>query len=167
MLRLLVIRHAKSSWKHPELKDYERPLNKRGRNDSPLMGNILRERGIQLDGIYTSTAIRALSTARLIARELNFDLGVIREIEGLYGPDVNQMLDFIRNNPSFNEQSIAVISHNPAITDFANHLLGGKQDLNFPTCAVAAIDFDVARWDQVGEGQGHLAFYEYPKKHKK
>lgn len=166
MLRLLVVRHAKSSWKHPELQDHERPLNKRGREDAPLMGRVLKARGQNVDRFYSSSAIRAFLTAKLLAKELACDLTAVQESEELYNADLYLMLDVIRNKVPGNERTVAVIGHNPTITDFANYLIAGQEELDFKTCAIAAIDFHVDRWDQIAPAKGELAFFEYPKKHK-
>ena len=70
MKRLFLVRHAKSSWKHPELTDFERPLNKRGKRDAPEMGKRLADREIDLDLMVSSTATRAITTARTIAGKI-------------------------------------------------------------------------------------------------
>jgi phosphohistidine phosphatase len=72
MNTLYLVRHAKSSWKQPELSDFERPLNKRGKNDAPFMGRLLSDKGINPDLLISSPAKRARITARLIASEINF-----------------------------------------------------------------------------------------------
>jgi len=59
MKTLLILRHAKSSWKHPELSDHDRPLNKRGKRDAPIIGKLLRKKGLVPDVIFSSTAVRA------------------------------------------------------------------------------------------------------------
>ena len=73
MKTLYLVRHAKSSWKHPELSDFERPLNKRGKNDAPFMGKLLFKKGINPELLISSPAKRASSTAKIIASELNYD----------------------------------------------------------------------------------------------
>jgi phosphohistidine phosphatase len=67
MKSVLILRHAKSSWKHPELSDHDRPLNKRGKRDAPIMGRLLKKEDLVPDIIMTSTAIRARSTAEPLA----------------------------------------------------------------------------------------------------
>jgi len=71
MKTLLLIRHAKSSWENPYLSDFDRPLNKRGKHDAPLMGGILKEKNMIPDTIYSSPAVRALETAKKVAEKLN------------------------------------------------------------------------------------------------
>jgi len=68
MKSLLILRHAKSSWKHPELTDHDRPLNKRGKRDAPRMGKILRSEHLIPEAIISSTAARAHVTAEAVAK---------------------------------------------------------------------------------------------------
>ena len=72
MLQLTLIRHAKSSWKDTTLKDFERPLNKRGRHNAPLMGRVIQDSGLSFDRMVSSPAERAITTARLIAAQLGY-----------------------------------------------------------------------------------------------
>ena len=72
MKTLSIIRHAKSSWKDLGVPDHERPLNKRGRHDAPLMGKLLRDQNITPDLIISSTAIRAETTAKLVAKACKY-----------------------------------------------------------------------------------------------
>ncbi|MFB3041695.1 MAG: histidine phosphatase family protein, partial [Candidatus Poribacteria bacterium] len=72
MKTLLILRHAKSSWEHPELTDHDRPLNKRGKRDAPRMGKLLRVQGLVPDLIMSSTAKRARSTAKTVARKSGY-----------------------------------------------------------------------------------------------
>ncbi|MGB7955227.1 MAG: histidine phosphatase family protein [Candidatus Nitrosopolaris sp.] len=68
MKSVLVLRHAKSSWKHPDLTDHERPLNKRGKRDAPSMGRLLKKAHLVPGIIISSTAIRARATAEAVAK---------------------------------------------------------------------------------------------------
>ncbi len=68
MKSVLLHRHAKSSWKHPDLNDQDRPLNKRGKRDAPIMGRLLKRKDLVPDIIISSTAIRARSTAEAVAK---------------------------------------------------------------------------------------------------
>ena len=72
MKSVLVLRHAKSSWKHPELPDHDRPLNKRGKHDAPLMGRLLKREDLVPDVIISSTAMRAGATAEAVAKASSF-----------------------------------------------------------------------------------------------
>src|ERR671934_2596347 len=88
MKSLLILRHAKSSWKHPELSDHDRPLNKRGKRDAPKIGHLLKEKDLVPDLIISSTAVRAEKTAKLVAKASKYK-GNVTLTDSLYaaGPD--------------------------------------------------------------------------------
>ena len=92
---LYLIRHAKSSWKRSSLGDSERPLNKRGKHDAPMMGKILKERGEIPGLIISSPAKRAHSTAKFFAKALNYPENNIIISNELYFADINNYLDLI------------------------------------------------------------------------
>src|SRR2546421_80442 len=96
MKTLTLARHAKSSWDDLELSDFERPLNKRGRKDAPFMGELLHSRGFRPDLIVSSPANRALTTARIIAEELEYPLDRIIVNEKLYEADSGDILNVAR-----------------------------------------------------------------------
>ena len=74
MKSILILRHAKSSWKHPDVNDHDRPLNKRGKRDAPYMGELLRDKHLVPDFIISSTAKRARSTAKAVAKAAGYKL---------------------------------------------------------------------------------------------
>jgi phosphohistidine phosphatase len=163
MRTLTLIRHAKSSWKDSTLNDFDRPLNKRGTHDAPLMGRLLREQGIAFDLLVTSPALRALTTARLIAEALDYperDLSVQPE---LYDADIKQLLAVIHRLPD-QATTVGLVAHNPGLTGLCNYLSGENIE-NLPTCAVAAIAFDLDNWQAVWRNSGRLVRYEYPRKY--
>lgn len=163
MLQLTLIRHAKSSWDDPALSDFDRPLNKRGKKNAPLMAKIIRERGLVFDQIVSSPAERAITTARLIAGKLGFPEQDIEQREGLYGASVDELLDCVHSLDDHYER-IALIAHNPGLTDFCNHL-SGESIANLPTCGVAVIEFELDDWQAVHQDAGKLTLYEYPRKY--
>ncbi len=158
---LYLVRHAKSSWSHPELADRDRPLNKRGHASAPIMGQRLRNRGIQLERLITSPAQRAMTTARYLADEIDFPDDRIETDELLYFSGIDTMLDIVqRQEPLLN--TLMLTGHNPDMTSFLNFLVGYQTD-NMPTCAIATIGFD-SQWSEVGRGSGQLLNYDFPKK---
>ena len=165
MKRLYLIRHAKSSWKKQALADFDRPLNKRGKHDAPLMGAWMKKKEIRPALICSSPAKRALTTARTVAEKIDFPAKKMKEDIQLYLAEVPELLDFVRNlNPKF--ESAALVGHNPGMTDFANFLTDDDIE-NIPTCGVICIDFLVDEWQYIDKGLGTLVFFEYPKKHYK
>ena len=93
--QLILVRHAKSDWGDPALGDHERPLNKRGQRNAPEMGERLVEREVRPDRIYTSSALRARTTAMVIAGVLDYPAENIEQVEDLYHAGVSTWLDFI------------------------------------------------------------------------
>lgn len=161
MKTLYLVRHAKSSWDNPALRDFDRPLNDRGKNDAPRMGKRLRKRGILPDFIISSSAKRARSTAKRIAEALGYPEKEIQLTETLYHAEPEVILSVIHRLPD-SCNSVMLVGHNPGLTDFANQYIDVRID-NMPTCGVVAAQFDVRSWKDVGEAQGSLLFFDYPK----
>lgn len=164
MKTLCLVRHAKSSWKDGGLSDFERPLNDRGRRDAPMMGSLLRARGFIPDYFVTSAANRALTTARLLAKEIAFPETKLEVDLGLYGASAQLMLTLITRFPDSAGTGM-LVGHNPGVTDLTNYL----SDLNLgnlPTCGMVCIDFSAERWRDAVKGKGEVRFYDSPKNHK-
>ncbi len=145
MKKLTLIRHAKSSWQDAKPADIDRPLNKRGRDDASMMAQRLAADGFSPGCTVTSSARRALQTAEAFAAAIDFP---VRELL-VYGAGSDQLLGRIRGLDNGLEW-VAMVGHNPAITDLVRRLSGEPVD-NIPTCGVAQLDFDIDRWRQVGE----------------
>lgn len=163
MKTLYLVRHAKSSWKDPQLDDFERPLNKRGRKNAPFMGNVLKKRSILPDFIMASPANRAAMTARLIAEKINYPLEEIFYDESIYGISDGDMIDLIKAIND-NVSRLMLVGHNPGMTNLAN-LLGDDPVSNIPTCGVYAIFLEIASWEKIHDRCGKTEFFEYPKKY--
>jgi phosphohistidine phosphatase len=161
MKTLYLLRHAKSSWSFDELSDQERPLNDRGRDDAPLMGQALAKRHICPDLVVSSPAVRAMSTAALVAREMQYPHEKITVEPGIYGADVDGLLAVIHNLPN-SADSVLLVGHNPTITETANEL--SPSALNeMPTAAVVCLRFDCEQWEQVSKANAEFYFYDYPR----
>jgi phosphohistidine phosphatase len=162
MKRLTLVRHAKSSWKDPELTDFDRPLNKRGKQDAPLMGERLAALEQRPELLVSSPAKRASKTARLIARELKIpDEQLIFKPE-IYEAEPDALLEVVRGLDDRWEH-VLLVGHNPGLTDLGN-LLADCGIENIPTCGVLCLDFDAEGWQSLGPKSGILVFYDYPKK---
>ena len=162
MKRLVLCRHAKSSWKDMALRDIDRPLNKRGGKDAPMMGKRLADRGLKPDLIISSSAKRALKTARRLAKKAGYPKKNIVIEKDMYGASPELLLARVRRFDN-SRAVVVMIGHNPAMTSFAN-LLGGLDIYNIPTCGIVALDFDVGAWKDVGRKKGKLVFFDYPRK---
>jgi len=163
MKTVYLVRHAKSSWKNPDLNDFDRPLNKRGKRDAPFMGRRLRLQNITPDLLISSPAKRAAKTAKILAEEMNFPKKKIEWEETIYMLGTKEILDIIHRT-SDEHKSIMIVGHNPGLNFTAEYLSG--QDLeNIPTCGIFSMEFDVRSWKDVSRGLGKTLFFDYPKKH--
>lgn len=142
---LMLMRHAKSSWKDDSLADHDRPLNKRGQRTAPKMGRLLREHDLIPDLILSSTAERANATAQLVAEAVEYQ-GTVQRNDDLYHAGVTALLCAIGRIEDRFARPL-VIGHNPALADLLEQLTGEFQP--FPTAAVACLELDVARWRNI------------------
>lgn len=157
MKQLFLIRHAKSDWTNTELKDIERFLNERGYSNANLMAAKFNHTP---DLIITSPAIRAISTALIFARNINYNVNNICIKQELYESSVKDYLEVINTiDNSYN--TVLLFAHNPTISDVAQHLTQALP-MVLPTCAIAGISFDVSDWKKAKEGD--LFLFDYPKK---
>lgn len=164
MYVLFLIRHAKSSWDDPGLTDKERPLNKRGKTDAPLMGDILNSKNEQASLIISSPAVRAFKTAEIIAAKTGYKKSRIKADNKLYMADINDFINVIKKIPRENN-SIMLFSHNYGITDFANFISDAKIE-NIPTCGIVKINFNMKNWENITESKGINEYFIYPKLYK-
>ena len=159
---LYLVRHAKSSWKDLSLADHERPLNKRGKRDAPRMGKRLAKRGVRPDYILSSPAVRALTTARVIAKKLGCREADVVVNEAVYGAGTSTLHGIIRGIDNRFERAM-LVGHNPSFTVLVNQLAGVSIE-NVPTCGVAVLVFETDNWADVGNGTAKLLEFDYPKK---
>lgn len=164
MKNLILIRHAKSSWENSELSDKERPLNKRGYEDSPFMGEILHKKKVKIDKIFSSSAIRARQTIELIAKKINYPIEKIVFDDRLYHASRRDLINFITEIDN-NYETIALVGHNPGLSDLASYLLDDFND-DLPTCSILAISGNCQSWRDFPRSEKKLLFYLYPKKFK-
>jgi phosphohistidine phosphatase len=163
MKTIYLVRHAKSSWKYPDLDDFERPLNKRGRKNAPFMGKILKKLKVTPDLVISSPANRAAMTARIIAAAINYPLENIVYSEAIYEFSEDALIRVI-NQIDDSVNASMVVGHNPAINGLANYI-GDQPISNIPTCGICCMDLDISSWANIGKNCGKISFFEYPKKH--
>ena len=160
MKTLLILRHAKSSWKDPGMTDHARPLNARGKHDAPRIGHLLRDQGLQPDLILSSTAKRARSTAKRVVEggELICSPQLLDE---LYMASADTYIDVLRQQPTVYER-ILVIGHNPGLEELVLVLTGTS--LALPTCALVQIEFEIDTWFEMpNNGVGQLVAHWQPR----
>ena len=165
MKTIILVRHAKSSWKDPSLNDFDRPLNKRGKKNAPLMGKELKKRQIMPDLILSSPAKRAKKTALAIAKAIDYPKKKIKYNDDMYHSSASYLLEMVRNQDDKYE-TIMLFGHNPDFNDLADMLLKKNPVYNIPTTGVYCISFEVDSWKKVREGEGEAVFFDYPKRYK-
>ncbi len=161
MRHLTLIRHAKSSWKTPGVADYDRPLNKRGLKNAPLMGSRLKERSITFDAIFSSGAKRALETTRLISKEIGFPFRKVVRSDRIYETDCSSLFHFASRIDD-RYLDVAIVGHNPTLWELINFLSQEKIP-RLPTCGTGRIRMKVEHWSHIGEEIGEIEFFDYPK----
>jgi len=161
MKTLFLIRHAKSSWGDTALPDKDRPLNDRGRRDAPQIGERLAKRDVKPDLILSSPAMRALKTAEIIARKLDYRRKDIVVDDRLYAVGADDLLDVIRKLGDKLER-VMLFGHNPELTELAHRL--SSKITHMPTCAVAEFTFDAKSWSKIGKVKPAKVTFDYPKK---
>jgi len=145
MKTVLLMRHAKSSWKHEDLKDIDRPLNKRGKRDAPKMGEKLAKKKKTPQLILCSNAKRARQTAKAVAKASGYD-GKIKRYSELYLAEPQAYIDALRQTPD-ELDSAMVIGHNPGLESLLQQLSGRVETLS--TSAIAFVDLPIDSWKEV------------------
>jgi phosphohistidine phosphatase len=146
MKTLLLLRHAKSSWKHPELADHDRPLNQRGKRTAPLMGELLQDEDLIPDLILCSSAVRAHTTALLVAKSCAY-AGEIKRIRKLYLAEPKTYVDVLRQVAEVHVR-VLVVGHNPGLEVLIKALTG--EAMAMPTAALAQVELSLQRWSDLG-----------------
>lgn len=151
---LYLLRHAKSSWKDTTLSDFDRPLNKRGKRDAPLMAKLMKQKKIHPDIILSSPARRAKSTAKYFAGALDSKLLLD---EAIYEASPSTLKRVILEAFETYDK-VMLVGHNPSLTILCNALCDYDID-NLPTAGIVGIEFTPGDLDK-----GKMIFFEYPKK---
>jgi phosphohistidine phosphatase len=155
------VRHAKSDWGDPSLDDFDRPLNDRGKRDAPVMAHRLLDKKIKIDAFISSPAKRARKTAGVFIETYKRDKDELILVDELYGAGENIFSNVV-STAKDKFDTIAVFSHNPGITDFANLLTTTRVD-NIPTCGVFAVKADCKKWSEFADAKKEFWFFDYPK----
>lgn len=161
MKTLYLVRHGKSSWRHKELRDIERPLKKRGVSDAHTMAAHLKDKGLKPDLLVSSPARRAHQTAVIFAEELGYDTDTLEVNRSIYSSLYEELLAVILGlNDEYN--TAMMFGHDPTLANMASHLTGHVFE-KISTSGVVCIRFNVDRWENITERSGHLEFSIYPK----
>jgi len=165
MKYILLLRHAKSSWKDLSLSDHNRPLNKRGKRTAPIMGQRLSIKEHQPQYVISSTAKRALDTACIVTNEIGFNLDKIETKSRLFHAWPDDICEVIAQcDDSFDK--LMVVGHNPGVTMLANELLKSNKFNNIPTAGLVTISLDINNWQEILKHENincQLIDYDFPK----
>lgn len=156
--RLILTRHAKSSWEI-DAPDHDRPLNARGQQAAPRIGNWLRDQGFLPDEIHCSTALRTRETCDA----MGFDAEMILH-ESLYHATASTMLNTLRRA---RHDCVLMIGHNPGIAEFAHNIVRRRpvhpRFDSYPTGATTIVDFDINLWSHLRFGTGLCVDFVIPR----
>lgn len=156
------MRHAKSSWNNPGLRDFDRPLNKRGNRDAPRMGKYLKELQLLPDQIFSSPAQRAKSTILKVIEELDLPIRKIVWDENLYFNGSQSYIDAIRNAQDSSEV-VMTVGHNPMTEDAISALSGNTANKKIKTATIACFEFEEDSWKNIQFGSDSLKWIVGPK----
>lgn len=160
MKNLILIRHAKSSWKDLTLDDYARPLNKRGNKNAPMMAKRLKEQNLDIDLFLSSPAKRAMTTAQYFFNEFEHEVPLTFNKE-IYDASIHT-LDNIIKNIDDSYETVCLFGHNPGLNLLASYYIDHYE--NIPTCGIIHIQFDTTSWKDIDNSNALFIAFDYPKK---
>lgn len=159
MKTLLLLRHAKSSWKDASVRDFDRPLNQRGLKAAPSIGSLIRKRKLQPDLVLSSPAERARQTTQLVLEAAGLKTE-LRHDERIYEAGVARLLEIVSQIDD-EANLVMLVGHNPGFEELLAALTG--ESLIVPTAALACIELDIEKWNKVRAGTGRLEWLVKPK----
>lgn len=161
MKQLILVRHAKAV-PYGYSDDFNRELTERGENDAITIGSRLKEQKFVPGTIISSPAKRALQTAHLFARTLNFPENKIRIEEDLYeGMTTNDFITLLHELPE-EASTVFVFGHNPTVFYLVSNLVKFFNG-DMPTCSTVGISFSVDKWDEIEARRGQIDFHFAPR----
>ncbi len=149
MKTLMLLRHAKSSWKDKGIADHNRPLNKRGKKTAPVVGHLILEKQLVPDLILSSTAVRARTTAEAVAEACNYK-NTIEHLEELYLATAGELLFEAQSRVDDSIDRVMLVAHNPGMEDLVGMLSGHPEP--FPTAALAVVEISIDSWRELELG---------------
>lgn len=162
MKTLVLVRHAKSSWKDSALADIDRPLSPRGKRDAPRMASRFAARDIDVELVICSPSKRTRRTAKMFCGEIGYEWNEVQLEERLYEASRKQILEVIREVDD-DIDALMLFGHNPGFTDLVNSFAPRPID-NVPTSGVVIMTFDTTRWKHVPKLEPKDFSFDYPKK---
>jgi len=163
LLRLTLVRHAKTEPGRTDQEDWDRVLEPRGQRDAPEMARRLKEYEPKPDRVLSSPAVRAITTATIMVRELGVSAQKVQQDERLYLASPKDMLAVIHELGG-RARHLMVVGHNPGITEFADKVSAERSIDNMPTCALYSLQFEIKDWSELEWSSGIDAEFDYPKR---
>jgi phosphohistidine phosphatase len=167
MKTLALLRHGKSSWEKPELRDFDRPLKRRGREAAALIGAEMRRRGLAFDLVLASPARRVVQTIA------HLEKGYCAPLEPRFEPDIyessSRVLLRILRDIDDGEHRLLLVGHNPGLQGLALSLAAPDDPLcrrvadHFPTAALVLMELPAKRWSEIEPGSGRIVDYLKPR----
>lgn len=165
---LTLLRHAKSDWDDPVKRDFDRPLNGRGRKAAAIVGAYIRDQKIAFDHVYASPALRVRETIEGVESGLGLPMAVNYD-QRIYMASGDELLDMVRETPD-TVGHLLLIGHNPGLEDLLLTLTEGRPSMlrseaetKYPTAALATLEFDNQRWAEIGEGSASIVRFMRPR----
>lgn len=143
---LFLLRHAKAASSTDLLADQDRPLTDRGVKDAKKLGDRMHKKSYSFDLILSSPAIRAITTAQLVANRLGHKQKFLAVEKSIYLCDMETLIDVVANIPK-KIDAVLLVGHNPGLSDLACFLAG--EPISMPTCALLELVFEMKTWDQI------------------
>jgi phosphohistidine phosphatase len=159
MKTLLLLRHAKSSWKEADVKDFDRPLNQRGLRAAPQLGKLIRKRKLEPDLVLSSPAERARQTITMVLEAARLDVE-LRYDERIYEASAARLFEIVSQIED-SAGVVMLVGHNPGFEELLEALTGEARRLQ--TAALACIELDVDKWSKVRAGLGTVKWVARPK----
>ncbi|MGI9391400.1 MAG: SixA phosphatase family protein [Boseongicola sp.] len=157
-LKLILMRHAKSSWDNPTLDDFDRPLNARGNRDAPRIGRWLVDQGFTPEKAICSSAVRAKQTLDSLGLQMPVDY-----LPELYMASPDRILGAIQGEIG---NTLLVVAHNPGMSMLAANLVSDppnhKRFDDFPTASTLALSFEIEDWSSLRSGTGSVLEFVTP-----
>jgi phosphohistidine phosphatase len=159
MKTLMLLRHAKSSWKDSALDDHDRPLNRRGRRSADLLRAFLKGKNLCPEFVLSSPALRTRQTVEIVFEGAAKPPEVHYE-QALYLATVAKLLEIISRNREERNQ-VVLVGHNPGIEELFFRLTG--IDERFPTATMASLALDIEKWSEAEKARSKLEWLVTPK----
>ena len=156
MKTLILVRHAKSSWKY-DVEDVNRPLKNRGITDANLVSRAFNNRKLSIDNVFSSPANRAYSTCEIFLNNLNINVEKVQVVADLYDFGGHNVMFFVKSLNEFS-QNVMIFGHNHAFTSICN-IFGDVFIENLPTSGLVVIDFDTNSWHDIQKGSTRFTIF--------